>query len=157
MIWRTRLSSLAVSTRPQNVTAFSKCLALLQRLPASGAVESRLDHLGEKVQRNLSRQLGRRKWPISRRPISNRPADVCENLSAKYPHSFRAHLWQDESYDRLVRNDTEFERIVHYIERNPVTAGLVGIPEEFPWSSARPIDNRPQVDNLPHISICHLL
>ena len=66
-------------------------------------------------------------------------------------------FWQDESYDRLVRNDTEFERIVHYIERNPVTAGLVGIPEEFPWSSARPIDNRPQVDNLPHISICHLL
>jgi len=65
-------------------------------------------------------------------------------------------FWQDESYDRLVRNDTEFERIVHYIERNPVTAGLVGIPEEFPWSSARPIDNRPQVDNLPRISICHL-
>jgi hypothetical protein len=48
--------------------------------------------------------------------------------------------------------------MVHYIERNPVTAGLAGTPEEFPWSSARPIDNRPQVDNLvdnlPHISIC---
>ena len=65
-------------------------------------------------------------------------------------------FWQDESYDRLVRNDTEFERIVHYIERKPVTAGLVGTPEESPWSSARPIDNRPQVGNLPHISICHL-
>src|ERR1019366_5988438 len=63
-------------------------------------------------------------------------------------------FWQDESYDRLVRNDTEFERMVHYIERNPVTDGLAGTPEEFPWSSARPIDNRPQVDNLPHISIC---
>jgi putative DNA methylase len=59
-------------------------------------------------------------------------------------------FWQDESYDRLVRNDAEFERIVHYIERNPVTAGLAAMPEEFPWSSARPIDNRPQVDNLPH-------
>jgi putative DNA methylase len=54
-------------------------------------------------------------------------------------------FWQDESYDRLVRNDTEFARIVHYIERNPVTAGLAATPEEFPWSSARPIDNRPQV------------
>ena len=63
-------------------------------------------------------------------------------------------FWQDESYDRLVRNDLEFERIVHYIERNPVTAGLAPTPGEFPWSSARPIDNRPQVDNLPHISIC---
>ena len=63
-------------------------------------------------------------------------------------------FWQDESYDRLIRNDTEFERIVHYIERNPVTAGLAVTPEEVPWSSARPIANRPQVDNLPHISIC---
>ena len=65
-------------------------------------------------------------------------------------------FWQDESYDRLARNGTEFERIVRYIERNPVTAGLAATPEMFPWSSARPIDNRPQVDNLPHISTCHL-
>ena len=46
-------------------------------------------------------------------------------------------FWQDESYDRLVRNGTEFERIVHYIEWNPVTAGLAATPEDFPWSSAR--------------------
>jgi len=59
-------------------------------------------------------------------------------------------FWQDESYDRLVRNDMEFERIVRYIERNPLTVGLAATPEEFPWSSARPNDNRPQVDNLPH-------
>jgi REP element-mobilizing transposase RayT len=59
-------------------------------------------------------------------------------------------FWQDVSYDRLVRNDTEFERIVHYIERNPVMAGLAATPEEFTWSSAGPINNRPQVDNLPH-------
>jgi len=65
-------------------------------------------------------------------------------------------FWQDESYDRLVRNDTEFDRIVHYIERNPVTAGLAATPEEFPWSSARPIANRPQVNNLPHVPMCHL-
>jgi putative transposase len=45
-------------------------------------------------------------------------------------------FWQDESYDRLVRVETEFERIVHYIERNPVTAGLASTPEGFPWSSA---------------------
>jgi REP element-mobilizing transposase RayT len=45
-------------------------------------------------------------------------------------------FWQDESYDRLVRNATEFERIVHYIEWNPVAAGLVTTPEAFPWSSA---------------------
>ena len=60
-------------------------------------------------------------------------------------------FWQDESYDRLVRNDAEFERITHYIEMNPVKAGLAITPEEFPWSSARPIDNRPPVGNRPHL------
>ena len=59
-------------------------------------------------------------------------------------------FWQDESYDRLVRDEREFERIVRYIESNPVNAGLATSAEEFPWSSAGPIDNRPQVVNLPH-------
>ena len=34
-------------------------------------------------------------------------------------------FWQDESFDRLVRNDDEFARITRYIEMNPVDAGLV--------------------------------
>jgi REP element-mobilizing transposase RayT len=59
-------------------------------------------------------------------------------------------FWQDESYDRQVRNEREFARIAYYIEMNPVRAGLAATPEDFPWSSARPINNRPQVDNLPH-------
>jgi hypothetical protein len=33
----------------------------------------------------------------------------------------------------------------------PVTAGLAATPEDFPWSSAKPIANRPHVDNLLHI------
>ncbi len=45
-------------------------------------------------------------------------------------------FWQDESYDHLVRDGGEFDRIVRYIENNPVTAGLVSAPECFPWSSA---------------------
>jgi REP element-mobilizing transposase RayT len=59
-------------------------------------------------------------------------------------------FWQDESYDRLVRDQTEFDRIARYIELNPVNAGIVVTPEEFLWSSARPIANRPRVANLPH-------
>ncbi len=45
-------------------------------------------------------------------------------------------FWQEESFDRLVRNDAEFERIARYIEMNPVSAGLVQAPELFLWSSA---------------------
>lgn len=44
---------------------------------------------------------------------------------------------QDESYDRLVRNTPEFQRIARYIENNPVTAGLAAVPQDFEWSSAK--------------------
>jgi REP element-mobilizing transposase RayT len=49
-------------------------------------------------------------------------------------------FWQDESFDHWVRNPAEWQKIKSYIERNPVTAGLVSRPEDWPWSSAsRPI------------------
>jgi REP element-mobilizing transposase RayT len=51
-------------------------------------------------------------------------------------------FWQDESYDRLVRNDEEFRKITHYIEMNPVNAGLATVPDNYLWSSARPISDR---------------
>jgi len=45
-------------------------------------------------------------------------------------------FWQEEYFDRLVRSAAEFKQIRHYIELNPVKAGLVAHPWEFPWSSA---------------------
>jgi putative transposase len=45
-------------------------------------------------------------------------------------------FWQSESYDHWVRDHQEFDRIKAYIESNPVKAGLVTEPEQFPWSSA---------------------
>ena len=51
-----------------------------------------------------------------------------------------APFWQDESFDHWVRNPGEWQKIRAYIERNPVAAGLVARPEDWPWSSAsRPI------------------
>ena len=44
-------------------------------------------------------------------------------------------FWQDESYDRLVRSQEEFERIENYVLQNPVRAGLARSEEEYPWSS----------------------
>jgi REP element-mobilizing transposase RayT len=45
-------------------------------------------------------------------------------------------FWQSESYDHWVRDDHEWNRIVSYIENNPVNAGLAAKPEDYPWSSA---------------------
>jgi len=45
-------------------------------------------------------------------------------------------FWQRESYDHWVRDSRELERIVAYIENNPVKAGLVARAEDYRWSSA---------------------
>ena len=45
-------------------------------------------------------------------------------------------FWQNESYDHWARGPQEIEKIVLYIEENPVSAGLVKRVEEWKWSSA---------------------
>lgn len=45
-------------------------------------------------------------------------------------------FWQRESYDHWVRDSEQLERIVAYIERNPVKAGLSACVDQYPWSSA---------------------
>lgn len=43
-------------------------------------------------------------------------------------------FWQDESYDHVVRNEKEYERIIWYILNNPVKAGLADSWEKWEWS-----------------------
>jgi len=45
-------------------------------------------------------------------------------------------FWQDESFDHWVRNTAEWRKIRTYIERNPVAAGLVQHPQDWPYSRA---------------------
>jgi putative transposase len=45
-------------------------------------------------------------------------------------------FWQDESYDHWVRGPEELEKVVRYIEENPVSAGLAQKVEDWRWSSA---------------------
>jgi REP element-mobilizing transposase RayT len=45
-------------------------------------------------------------------------------------------FWQAESYDHWVRDGEELEKIVAYIENNPVKAGLVARAGDYRWSSA---------------------
>jgi putative transposase len=52
-----------------------------------------------------------------------------------------ARFWEVKSFDYPVRN-SDTERQIHtHIENDPVTAGLVKKPPDWPWSSvSRPID-----------------
>ena len=45
-------------------------------------------------------------------------------------------FWQRESYDHWVRDHRELQRIVAYVENNPVRAGLVADPANYRRSSA---------------------
>jgi putative transposase len=49
-------------------------------------------------------------------------------------------VWQSERFDRIVRNDHEFEYYWEYIRQNPVKAGLSATPEEYPffWQVSEP-------------------
>ncbi|MEW5986027.1 MAG: transposase [Chloroflexota bacterium] len=43
-------------------------------------------------------------------------------------------FWQHESYDHVVRDAAELERIVKYVLNNPVKVGLVNQWQEWPWT-----------------------
>ncbi len=45
-------------------------------------------------------------------------------------------FWQDESFDHWVRSNHELQRLIEYVENNPVQAGLAPVATEWPWSSA---------------------
>jgi REP element-mobilizing transposase RayT len=47
-------------------------------------------------------------------------------------------VWQDESFDRIVRDQEEHEEKVAYMWNNPVKAGLVGRVEDWPHYVLRP-------------------
>jgi REP element-mobilizing transposase RayT len=47
-------------------------------------------------------------------------------------------IWHREYWDRYIRNQKHFEQAIEYIHQNPVKAGLVATPEDWPWSSAFP-------------------
>ncbi|HRD17581.1 MAG TPA: hypothetical protein PLB60_00890 [Candidatus Marinimicrobia bacterium] len=42
-------------------------------------------------------------------------------------------FWQHESYDHVIRSQEEFDKIINYIQQNPVKAGLVKNWREWKW------------------------
>ena len=44
----------------------------------------------------------------------------------------RGKVWQEESFDRALRKEEQFEEKVYYMLENPVRAGLVSNPLDYP-------------------------
>ena len=70
----------------------------------------------------------------------SRITKAIKNFSARQANTILGRtgqpFWQDESYDHWVRGPQESEKIVRYVEENPVAAGLVKRAEDWRWSSA---------------------
>ncbi len=42
-------------------------------------------------------------------------------------------VWQDESFDHVIRGNESLKETVEYIQQNPVRRGLVAAPEDYEW------------------------
>jgi REP element-mobilizing transposase RayT len=50
-----------------------------------------------------------------------------------YARAARRPLWQEGYYERIVRPGDDARRLVRYIVDNPVRAGLVRVPADYPY------------------------
>ncbi|MBR7028264.1 MAG: transposase [Bacteroidaceae bacterium] len=48
----------------------------------------------------------------------------------------RGKFWMEEYFDRYIRTEHHMVYAIDYIDYNPVKAGLVSSPKEWPWCSA---------------------
>ncbi len=54
--------------------------------------------------------------------------------NASWPYGWTGKLWQARFHDHAVRAVEDLDQINAYILDNPVRAGLVELPEDWPWS-----------------------
>lgn len=62
-------------------------------------------------------------------------SDALRDAHTAYALRFNGHLWQGRFFS-CVLDDEHLWAAVHYVERNPVRAGMMARSEEYPWSSA---------------------
>jgi REP element-mobilizing transposase RayT len=76
-------------------------------------------------------------WPF---PL----VDILQCLKSATAHRINKVLhhagpvWEEESFDHVLRSDESLEEKCEYIRQNPVKAGLVRRPEDYPWLWVNP-------------------
>jgi REP element-mobilizing transposase RayT len=65
--------------------------------------------------------------------------EILQGIKSASAHSLNRALgrsgpvWQEESFDHVLRSEESFEQTVEYIRQNPVRRGLVTRPEDYRW------------------------
>ena len=60
------------------------------------------------------------------------------SFRAKRELGFGVEIWEKSFHDHRVRDWKEYCAFRRYIHMNPVKRGLAAVPEQYPYSSARP-------------------
>jgi REP element-mobilizing transposase RayT len=83
-------------------------------------------------------EVGRRMFPLP---------EIMKALKGTSSHAINrrlgAHdvLWQEESFDHVLRSSESLDAKIDYILQNPVRAGLVSVASEYRWSWRKPIES----------------
>jgi putative transposase len=94
------------------------------------------------VKKYVARSATPRKLPVDGRSSTSSyiVTKILQNLKAFTAREANKNLnrsgafWQKESYDHIVRNYEELNRIINYVVMNPVKAELVDNREKWKWS-----------------------
>jgi putative transposase len=62
--------------------------------------------------------------------------DVKQRVAYRYLRNHDGRLWQKGFYDHIVRDREAFLTIAKYILENPVRAGIVAAPRDYPFSGS---------------------
>jgi REP element-mobilizing transposase RayT len=71
--------------------------------------------------------------------------DIMQSLKGSSAHTLNRMLqrsgpvWDEESFDHVLRSDESWEEKREYIRQNPVRAGLARRPEEYRWLWLSPL------------------
>ena len=71
-------------------------------------------------------------------PLAVLAASLKDLTAREAAHRLEIHgpFWQEEGYARVVHDPADFKQVASDIESDPVEAGMVKTPGEFPWTSA---------------------
>jgi REP element-mobilizing transposase RayT len=66
--------------------------------------------------------------PVILKLLKGTSARSVNKLSGSY-----GPIWQEESFDHVLRSQESFEEKLEYLRQNPVRRGLVKRPEDYKW------------------------
>jgi REP element-mobilizing transposase RayT len=91
--------------------------------------------VSEKVQAQRPVQLKPLVQPVEYYSLAQITHSI-KSYSANYIQkmlNYKKRIWQDENFDRIIRDEEEYTQKTNYIIYNPVKSGFVEKPEDYRW------------------------